>query len=440
MFEPLIHFFGSDTVLLTLKILYYFSFVFIPLILIDLAWDLWVQYRRALYFAKQEYILLEIKLPREIFKSPRAMEFCIAGLHSTSNEGNWYEKYWKGQVRNSHSLEIVSIDGAVHFFIRTKKEVKNQIEANLYSQYPGVEINEVPDYTLPVTYDPEKDDMFIMEFKLTKEDAYPIKTYIDYGMEKDPKEEFKIDPMTPLIEFMGSMSRGNQAWIQIIIRAHIAEEKDREKTFAKWKIWETWKMEDKWDFMEKKDLKWKEKAKEEIEKIIKQGKGEIGEDGKIIPGSTRFLTEDEQNTIKALGRSVSKKGFDTGIRLIYFAPKDIYNSDNKGGLIGGIMHFNSDSGLNGFKPSGSNYTPKYKHLLLAWKDRNKKLLDADRQDFLDAYKRRAYFYKPYRREISFVLNTEELATLFHLPGGVSATPTFTRIESRKGEAPANLPV
>ena len=59
---------------------------------------------------------------------------------------------------------------------------------------------------------------------------------------------------------------------------------------------------------------------------------------------------------------------------------------------------------------------------------------------LDAYKKRAYFYKPHKRENIFVLNTEELATLFHLPGMVSATPTFGRVESKKGQAPANLPV
>ncbi len=440
MFEPYVKLLSNDMVLTTLKVLYYFSFVFVPLVVIDTAWYLWVLYRRALFFAKQEYILLEIKIPKEIFKSPRAMEFFISSLHSTLGEGNWYEKYWKGSVRSSFSLEIVSIDGAVHFYIWTKKGEKNKIEANLYSQYPGIEIYIVPDYTLPAVYNPELNGMFMMEFKLTKADAYPIKTYIDYGMDKDPKEEFKIDPLTPLIEFMGSLPRGNQAWLQIIIRAHVAEEKDPKKTFSKWKIWETWDLGDKWDFLEKKDLRWKEGANAEIEKILAKGKGEKGEDGKIIPGTTRFLTEDEQNTIKALGRSVSKKGFDTGMRLIYLAPKDIFDPSNIGGLVGGIMHFNSDSGLNGFAPSGSNSSPKYKHLLLQWKDRSKKLIDGEKQEFLDAYKRRAYFYEPYRREKYFILNTEELATLFHLPGMVSMTPTFTRVESRKGEAPANLPL
>jgi len=428
---------SNGTLALSLRILFYISFFAIPIFLLVIIWELWVDYRRALFFAKQTYILLEIKLPKEIFKSPRAMEFCIDSLYTTLGEGNWYEKYWKGMVRSSYSLEITSIDGAVHFYIWTKKGDQKKIEANLYSQYPGIEIYEVPDYTLPVSYDPRVNGMWVTEFKLTKPDAFPIKTYIDYGLDKDPKEEFKIDPITPLIEYLGSMSRGHQAWIQIIIRAHKAEQKDPDKTFAKWKIWETWSISDVWDFQKRKDLMWEEGAKAEIEKLIAKGKGEKGEDGKIIPGSTRFLTEDEQNTIKALGRSISKKGFDVGMRLIYTAPKDIFDMGNLGGLIGGIMHFNSP--MNGFSLTGTS-SLKYKHFLLSWKDRNKKIFDAEKQDFLDAYKRRAYFNKPYKRETFFVLNTEELATLFHLPGGVSSTPTFGRIESRKGEAPTNLPV
>lgn len=437
MFESFLQIIENTNFVLMLKVLYYASFVLVPLGLLSIFWDLWVQYRQAIFFSKQKYILLEIKLPRDIYKSPKAMEFFIDSLWTTLGEGNWYEKYWKGQVRSWFSLEIVSIDGVVHFYIWTKKGEKNKIEANLYSQYPGVEIFEVPDYTLPVTYNPEVNSMFVTEFKLTKPDAYPIKTYIDYGMDKDPKEEYKIDPMTPLIEFLGSMPRGNQAWIQIIIRAHKAEEKDPEKTFSKWKIWETWNIEDVWDFMKRKDFMWEEGAKAEIEKILSKGKGEKGLDGKIIPGTQRFLTKGEQETVDALSRSISKKGFDVGMRMVYTAPKEIFDMSNLGGIIGGIMHFNSP--LNGFAPSGTT-SPKYKLFFLAWKDRSKALLDAEKQEFLDAYKKRAYFHKPHKREKFFVLNSEELATLFHFPGGVSATPTFPRIDSKKSEAPANLPI
>ena len=38
-----------------------------------------------------------------------------------------------------------------------------------------------------------------------------------------------------------------------------------------------------------------------------------------------------------------------------------------------------------------------------------------------------------------VMSAEEMATIFHLPGTVAATPTLNRVASTRGEAPSNLP-
>ena len=416
MFSFLIKFFTDPQFLQIFKWLYFASYFFIPAVLVFVAWELWVDYVRALFFAKTSTVVLEIKLPKEIFKSPKAMEFCIAAMHQLSGEKNWYEKYWQGKVRAHTSLEMVSIGGSIHFFIWTRKALKNVVEANLYSQYPGVEIYEVPDYTLPYSYNPETHSMWVSEFKLDKADYFPIKTYVDYGMDKDPEEEYKIDPLTPLIEFMGSVPKSAQIWIQIIIRAHKAEDPDPA----------TGKMV---------DAKWAKASEKEIEKIVASTKGEKDKEGKLIPGTGRQLTEVEKETITALARSVSKKGFDVGIRALYFSPKDVYDPANIGGVVGGISHFNSH--LNGFKPENGS-EEKWKYLI--WKDRSAKARDGERQEMLDAYKRRAYFYRPYKRKIVMVLNSEELATIYHFPGSVSSTPSFSRIESKKSQAPSNIPV
>jgi len=39
-----------------------------------------------------------------------------------------------------------------------------------------------------------------------------------------------------------------------------------------------------------------------------------------------------------------------------------------------------------------------------------------------------------------VLNTEELATLYHLPGLAVRAPFLPRVESKKGQPPAPLPI
>jgi len=413
MLDPYIDFFTSPNVVKTFKFIYYTGYVWVPAILVLLAWNMWITYKRTEFFAKQTYVLLEIRLPKEIFKSPLSMELFFNSLYQTGGETTWIDRWWKGQTRPWFSLELVSIDGSIHFFIWTRAGFKNLIESTLYSQFPGIEIFEVPDYTLPVSYDPENVGMWATEFELTKTDPFPIKTYVDYGMDKDPKEEFKIDPMTPLIEFLGSLGRGHQAWIQIIVRAHKAEDKDPV----------TGKMV---------DLRWAKGAQVEIKKIIDTTKAMKDEEGKEKEPARR-LTKGEGDVIAALERSVSKIGFDVGIRAVYTAPKDIYNQGYVGGIVGGLRNYNSST-LNGFKPSRTA-GGKYDY---PWQDRNKKKTNKEKWSLLDAYKRRMYFYIEHRSP-HFVLNTEELATIYHFPGGVSATPTFGRVESRKAEAPVNLP-
>jgi hypothetical protein len=58
---------------------------------------------------------------------------------------------------------------------------------------------------------------------------------------------------------------------------------------------------------------------------------------------------------------------------------------------------------------------------------------------LEAYKRRMFFYNPFIGT-PFVLNSEELATIFHFPGQVAAAPNLYRVPSKKGQAPSNLPI
>ena len=184
-----------------------------------IAATMWVHYVQQDFISGINYVLLEIVPPREVLRSPKAMElFFTNALYHFSLKGG-REAYWQGAVWFWYSLEIVSIDGQVHFYIRTPTRIRGLIETQMYAQYPQAQVKVADDYTLAVDEidGPSGWKGWGCEFALEKHEAFPIKTYVDFGLDKDPKEEYKVDPISPVIELFGSLQKGEQMWMQIII-------------------------------------------------------------------------------------------------------------------------------------------------------------------------------------------------------------------------------
>lgn len=405
MFEPIMSLFESPFfrfLQLFWNVIASTAFLWGPVILFMIAKSLWLNYVRALFIAKNfDFVILEVKLPRTIEKTPLAMELVLQAFHQ-GGTGNWYERWWEGKVKPWFSLEIVSIEGNVKFLIRTPSKFKRLIESHIYAQYPDIEVHEVKDYISLAPYMQTKEEWSLWgcEFALTKPDPYPIKTYIDYGLDStQTKEEQKSDPITSLIEFLGNIGRGQQVWIQILIQAT----GDRFHTPGT-----LFGMHD-----------WKDEGK----RIVKELQEKAG-DGK---GSKR-----QGEVVSAIERSLGKIAFDCGIRAIYISKRELFDPTNIAGVTGAFRQYSSQD-LNGFRPTN---TTSFDY---PWQDYKDKRLNKKKQAIFDAYVRRSYFYPPYAMK-PFVLNSEELATIYHFPGGVAETPTFSRIESRKGEPPPNLPV
>lgn len=392
--------------------LFSFALYWMPFVLGIFFWELWMRYVQLLHLSEIDWVLLGIRLPKSIMKTPLSMELVLAALHQTS-EGNWYERRWKGKLKPWFSLELASLGGDTQFFIRTSTKYKNFIEAQLYSQYPGIEIYEADDYVDNLDYVPGKSEweMWGTEFVLTKPDPYPIKTYIDYGldqvMKKEEEQTSRTDPIASTIEFLGSIGKNEQIWFQIIVRA-------TGKRFRDPNSWLKYQLGYK-----KRD--WKEEAKDLIAKMQKKEEGEK-------------LSKSESETISAIEREVSKFGFDCGIRAIYLGKTESFNPSNIAAVVGIMKHYNSES-LNGFRPN--NVTDVDFPWQGIWWN---KVVDKKAEMF-KAYCARGYFHSPFTKNRKpFILNTEELATVYHFPSGMTETPGFATIGSRKAEPPANLPI
>jgi hypothetical protein len=409
-----------------------FYYIWLPILLWLIFWNLWKKYVVSSALSKEKKVLMQIKLPRELSKSPKAMELFLQNLHSGAGEGNFYDKYWKGGTRPWFSLELVSIGGEIRFYIWSRKKYMKMIETQLYSQFPNVEVvADAEDYTKKIKYDPSQNDIFGLRFALVREDPYPIKTYVDFGLDQDPKEEFKVDPIAATMEYLGSIGRGEQIWIQILIRAH--KKYKKENIFKKLLDF----ISEKFSPAGYKD--WQSEGKVIAEKLRLEG---APDDETEIEKRKIRLTKQQEAVIQAIERSITKPGFDTAIRAIYLADIDKFDKSHLGSLRGAFKQYSSD-GLNGFKPLSKNYTfsddTELTDFDYPWQDPTGRRLALRKLQIFNNYIKRARFSTRYNVN-DFILNTEELATIYHFPSSVVETPSLPRIESKKSEPPPNIPI
>ncbi|MBM3258024.1 MAG: hypothetical protein FJZ05_02340, partial [Candidatus Nealsonbacteria bacterium] len=181
---------------------------------------LWLWWRIDTFLSKQRWITLEIKLPKILPKPIRAMEVVLSSLHAAIYQPpDLWEKWIDGQIQMSMAIEMVAIDGEPHFFIRMPVQYRDAVESSFYAQYSEIEIVEAEDYTkyIPQSIPNKEWDMFGSDYKLIKDDYYPIKTYTEFETEQEKTEEKKIDPIAGLLEAMAKIKKGEQLWIQLLI-------------------------------------------------------------------------------------------------------------------------------------------------------------------------------------------------------------------------------
>lgn len=410
-----------------------------------IAWKLWVHYIRQNFISGITWTLLEIVPPRDVLRSPRAMELFITNaLYHFSYKGG-LETYWQGAVWFWFSLEIASIDGQVHFYVRAPTRMKDLIETQMYAQYPQAQIKEVDDYTLGVDEISPKSawNLWGCEFHLEKPEVFPLKTYIDFGLDKDPKEEFKVDPISSVIELFGSIKKGEQMWVQIVI----TPSKKKYHTEGTW-----FKHHD-----------WVKEGEVQIKKTLEPYIGtRVRAEGGPLEGFSQEIRApgfmDEM--IKGSGRKLLKIGFDTGVRICYVAKKEIMplgTRNNNSRNIRLIFRQYANPFSNQLSRVNNTQADAYS----GWFPIGYKTVMRLANRMLHEYRERAFFHLPLRHHLfskkvifwpfsvlvdayfhheTFVLNAEELATLWHFPGQILKVPTLERIESKEASPPPNLPI
>ncbi len=401
-------------------------------------------------FAKK-YSVLQVRVARENETGPLVAEQIFSSIHGIYHKLGFWRRLL-GWSQDRISLEIANIGSHIKFFIAFPAKYKNFIEGQIYAQYPDVEIDEVDDYAkieemevalnttgkesdssniVPVKDLPaiQKEKHFnkldvtknIVGAELSFSDPtiYPIKRYAQF---EDKIARTAVDPIAGITATLAKLNHHDeQAWVQIVVRP----------------------MSDKWRVLFTKCVKIISKGiwanietlqnayvrafctRSTLKRIIffplyfifwihglKAGtKASFGESGNNIDDTTSRSHERETGTAAAMDKVV-KLLYEANIRIMYLQ-KDHNKETSRVKLkeiASSFKQFNVPQ-INGFQVR--SYI-KGKEALKRYKYR--------------------YIDDP------FVMNVEELATVYHLPNKFVATPNIYWVKSRKLEPPTDLPL
>lgn len=424
-------FFAQPPFIIFLQLFATVGWIFLVRLLLQAGLHFLVEYRVTKNVKNWKYHLLAIDIPQENVQTPKAVEQMFSQLAGALEHIDMKEKFWDGQKQRWFSFEIISIEGYIQFLVWTEEAFIDLVEAAMYAQYPEAEITEVEDYveSVPLKYPNKTHDVWVSDFGLAENSAYPIRSYREFE-HNISKDTVLKDPMGTFLESFTRIGPGEQMWFQILI----------EPIGNSWKEKAIEKINEVigavsdhghgggvlsalTDNMLTKEIT--AGVKEIFSQLSGSPPGEAAEshDKKEAPNQLQYLTPGQKATVEAMEMKIMKVGFKTKIRGAYIARKEVYNPRRGvNALLGAVAQYNIPS-------ANSIVSTIHAH-------HNRKI-DLRRKNQL------MKFYK--KRKIggggnAFVLNIEELATIWHFPMSHVKTPLLQKATSKSAEPPAGLPV
>jgi len=368
-------------------------------------------------------LVLHISVPKDIESGPIVAEQIFSAMHGIYRKLPFFSRLF-GQTQDFVSFEMASINRTIRFFVSFPEKLRNMVEGQIYAQYPDAEISEVADYSMA------ENELFknaaMAELVFTDADIYPIKRYTQF---EDKLTRVAVDPLAGITSTLTKFDDpSEQAWIQIAItplgdRWRIVLVKCVKlvskgffmsidfcrnayaRAFITRKLWPKIVFFPLYIYFWIRGVFVKAGIK-----AMSMGDASGASDDDIDEQTT-MRSHEKENEADACMDKVIRLLFDVNIRIVYVPhSKNKAKSDVKIREIAGSFKQFMLPHLNGFE------IEKIKH----------------GEEILESYR---------SREIKngFILNNEELATIYHLPTITVKTPNISWVRSRKLEPPVDVP-
>ncbi len=324
-------------------------------------------------------VLLLLEIPRTNDKKELAAEQMFAALHGI------LKPRLKRLSEHDHiSFEIAAIGQRIRFYVWVPTHLQSFVEGQIYAQYPTAQISQLEDDYSNRTMNQQV--IYSTELTLTDHQTIPIKTF----------PSFEVDPLAAITATLSKLDQPNEEmWVQFIARP----------------------IGDDWHHTSSKMVS-----------RIKAGRGGFSNAG--LSGATYMaqalgalfkppeagkdavheVSERDKTRITAIEEKSRKLGYQVKVRIIYAGNEQTTARLRMQAMVGTFKQFNTTN-LNGFES-------KYPSFSAA------KLADYNARLFIDK---------------GYILNIEELASLFHLPHTTVETPNIVWATTKTAEPPSTLP-
>jgi len=297
-------------------------------------------------------------------------------------------KAWLYGRNDSYSFELVANKKKIYYYIVAPLGSERYIEQQINAHYPDASMEEVKDYNI---FTP-KSEVVAGTLRTKKHYVLPLRTYLKHD----------TDSMNSLINVMTKLEEDEGLAIQYVVRSAKGH--------------------------------WHHKASRIVRKANKKRSlhgalttdtlnrifnflGEVWDVANPSPKpkteDTRMLTAMEQEALKGIEEKNSRAGLDVNLRIVVAAHDKIRAKTYLDNLSSGFSQYNSYE-------YGNSFVNK-----INTGDRKRTIHD--------------FIYRRFDSRKKFLLNTTEMASLFHLPLKGTETPNIMWLTARNAPAPVDTP-
>jgi len=316
----------------------------------------------------------------------------LGGLKSEGGLGTWF----RGRQDN-FSLEMVAQHGLISFYITIPGKLKQYFEDQLQAVYPNAQLQVVEDYNI---FTPQG-RLLGGYLNFSREYIFPIKTY----------KKLESDPLNSLTNSLSKVGEDEGAVVQIIAQSSRTAWRSKGQKVAS-EMQQGKKMSEALKTVGfHKSLSLISGIVDFVFSFFKTTKKPSPME-QAEPEKTYRLSPMEEEMVKGIEEKISKAGLEANIRILVSSGDSQRTKMLLENIINSFAQLNIYQYGNSFKPS----VPK----------NQKKLIE----DFI---------YRNFNYHYLLILNTEELASIFHLPLPTTETPNIRWLTAKRTPTPVEMP-